>query len=95
MQGVSMPVRSRVKVLLAEQNLQRARAGQNPISVRAVAEATGITHSALVKLVNNQSTRIDFETIDKLMQFFGTDDINDILEYVPPAEREQNDKPIS
>jgi putative transcriptional regulator len=83
MVGLSVPIRSRIKVLLAERNLDRARKGERPISVRAIAEATGITHSALVKLVNNQSTRVDFETIDKLMQFFGTRDINDVLEYTP------------
>ncbi len=91
MQGLSMPIRSRVKVLLAERNLERVRAGEHPISVRAIAEATGITHSALVKLVNNRTTRIDYETISKLMEFFGTQDIDDVLEYIPPAEREQND----
>ncbi len=81
----TMPIRSRVKILLAERNLERAHRGEKPISVRGVADATGITHSALVKLVNNQSTRVDFETLDKLMQFFGTADLNDILEYAPPA----------
>ena len=79
-----MPIRSRVKVLLAERNLERARAGERAISVRQLSEATGITHSALVKLINNQTTRIDFETIDRLMQFFDTDDIRDILDYTSP-----------
>lgn len=81
-----MPVRSRIKVLLAERNLEWARAGSRPISVRQLAEATGITHSALVKLVNGQSTRIDFNTLDKLMAFFDTDDINVILVRVRGAE---------
>ncbi len=89
MEGLSMPIRSRVKILLAERNLERARAGERPISVRAIAEATGITHSALVKFVNNQSQMVAFDTLDKLMQFFGTADLDDILEYVPPAEREE------
>lgn len=88
MQEMLMPVKSRIKVLLAERNLERARAGEKPISVRGVAEATGITHSALVKLVNGKSGMISFETLDKLMQFFGTKDLNEILEYVPPAERQ-------
>ncbi len=84
MQEVSMPIRSRVKVLLAERNLERARAGQGSVSLPQLAAATGIAHSALRKLVNNQSTRIDFETIDKLMQYFGTNTLDDILEYTPP-----------
>jgi DNA-binding Xre family transcriptional regulator len=83
MHELSMPIRSRVKVLLAERNLDRTRAGEDPISVRQISRETGITHSALVRLVNNQSERVDFETIDKLMRFFGTSDIRDILEYIP------------
>lgn len=88
MQGMNMPVKSRIKVLLAERNLDRARSGEKPISVRGLAEATGITHSALVKLVNGKSNMISFETLDKIMQFFGTKDLNEILEYVPPQERD-------
>src|SRR5262245_7977997 len=78
-----MSVKSRVKVLLAERNLERARAGERAISVRQLAESTGITHSALVKLVNNQSQMIAFDTIDKLMRFFGTEHLDDILEFTP------------
>lgn len=87
-----MPLKSRIKVLLAERNLDRARRGEKLISVRGLAEATGITHSALVKLVNNRSTRVDFETLDKLMQFFETTDLNDLLEYTPPAQSRQGAK---
>jgi DNA-binding Xre family transcriptional regulator len=93
MQEMTMPVKSRIKVLLAERNLDRARSGERPISVRGLAEATGITHSALVKLVNGKSGMISFETLDKLMQFFGTKDLNEILEYVPPEERIEEPQP--
>ncbi len=84
-----MPIKSRVKILLAEHNLARARAGEKAISVRGLAEATGLTHSALVKLVDQKSTRIDFATLEKLMQFFGTHDLNDILEYTPDETSSQ------
>ena len=87
-----MPVRSRIKVLLAERNLDRVRAGEKPISVRQLAEETGITHSALVKLVNGKSAMISMVTLDRLMQFFGTHDLNELLEYVPPTERTSPDK---
>lgn len=88
MQEMIMPVKSRIKVLMAERNLDRARAGERPISVRGLSEATGITHSALVKLVNGKSSMISFETIDKLMKFFGTKDLNEVLEYVPEEGRQ-------
>lgn len=83
----SMPIRARIKVLLAEVNLQRTKDGQKPISVRQLAEETNITHSALVQLVNGKSKMVAFETLDKLMQFFGTDSLDRLLEYVPPSER--------
>lgn len=82
-----MPVRTRIKVLLAEVNLERTRAGEKPISVRKLAEETGLTHSALVQLVNGKSKMVAFETLDKLMQFFGVTSLDRLLEYVPPAER--------
>ena len=86
-----MPVRSRVKVLLYQRNLERVRAGDKPVSVRGLALATGIAYSALRKLVDNQSTRIDFDTLDKLMRYFGTTDLDEILEYVPaPPSREES-----
>lgn len=88
MQGSTMPIKSRVKVLLAERNLERARRGERSISVRGLAEATGIAHSALIKLVDNKSTRVDFETLDRLMRYFGTTDLDDILVYTPPVDEE-------
>ncbi|MBM7844800.1 MULTISPECIES: helix-turn-helix domain-containing protein [Herpetosiphon] len=79
MQVSTMPIECNVRVLLAERNLERAKKGLSSISVRELARETHITHSALVKLVNGKSTRIDFETIDRLMEFFDTEDVNQIL----------------
>jgi DNA-binding Xre family transcriptional regulator len=79
MQVELMPIRSRVNVLLAQHNLERAQAGEKPVSVRALAKATGIAHSSLVNLVNGKVSRIDFETLDRLMKYFGTTDMNDVL----------------
>jgi DNA-binding Xre family transcriptional regulator len=79
MSELTMPIRCNVKVLLAQRNLERARKGERAISVRRLAEVTGIAESALLKLVNNKTSRIDYTTIDKLMAFFDTDNVNDIL----------------
>jgi DNA-binding Xre family transcriptional regulator len=76
---LTMPIRCNVKVLLAQRNLERARLGERAVSVRQLAETTGIAESALLRLLNNKTSRIDYTTIDKLMAFFGTDDLNDIL----------------
>ncbi len=77
-----MPLRSRVKLLLAERNVELVRQGKKAISILGLSQATGITHSALIKFVNGQSSRVDFETLDRLMQFFETRDLNQILEYI-------------
>jgi len=82
-----MPVRSRVKVLLYRRNAERAEAGEKPLTIRGVSRATGIAYSALRKLADNETTRIDFDTLDKLMQFFDTDSLDEILEYKRPQPR--------
>jgi putative transcriptional regulator len=80
-QGTPM-VRSRIKILLAERNLERARNGEKPVSVRGLADRTGLTHSALVKLVNNQSKMISFETMNKLCKELACTP-GDLLVYTP------------
>src|SRR3712207_2432178 len=80
-QGVAMPVRSRVKVLLYRRNAERAAVGEKPFTLRGVSRATGIAYSALRKLADNETARIDFYTPDKLMQFFDVDSLDEILEY--------------
>ncbi len=87
MQGVAMPVRSRVKVLLYRRNLERVEAGERPISMRGLAQASGIAYSALRKLADNESTRVDFDTLDKLMRYFGVTSLDEILEYIPDQPR--------
>lgn len=82
-----MALRSRLKVQLYQWNLERVRAGEKPVSVLELAQVTGIAYSAVRKLLDNKSTRIDFETIDRLMRYFGTDNLNDILEYSPDPPR--------
>ena len=78
-----MPISWRLHILLAEYNLKRAHAGEKILSVRGLAREAGIAHSTLVSIINGNTTRIDFETLDRLMDFFGTTDINDLLTRVP------------
>lgn len=83
MQVITMPLRSNLNVLLARKNLERAQAGGKPITWFDVAKATNLTHSALLKLARGDSTRIDFETINKLMEYFQTNDLNEIFTRTP------------
>jgi DNA-binding Xre family transcriptional regulator len=83
MQVSTMPLRSNLNVLLAQKNLERAQVGGKPLTWFDVAKAANLTHSALLKLARGESSRIDFETIDKLMDFFGTNDLNAIFTRIP------------
>ena len=60
--------------LLAERRLKVADA----------VRATGISKTTLHKIYNDQSSRIDFDTIDKLCEFLEVE-VGDIFEYVDVA----------
>jgi putative transcriptional regulator len=59
-------------VLLAERRLK----------VSDAVRATGISQSTLHKLYHAQTSRIDFETLDKLCEFLNVE-IGDLLTYAP------------
>ena len=61
--------------LLAERRLKVADA----------VRATGISKTTLHKIYNDQSSRIDFDTIDKLCEFLEVE-VGDIFEYVADEE---------
>lgn len=77
-----MPIRCNLNVLLARKNLKRAQAGEKLLTWFDVSKATKLTHSALLKLARGDSTRIDFDTIEKLMVYFETNDVDDIISRV-------------
>ena len=63
--------------LLAERRLKVADA----------VRATGISKTTLHKIYNDQSSRIDFDTIDKLCEFLEVE-VGDIFEYVADEEEQ-------
>jgi len=65
-----MPVSCRLRILLAQLNLERAKSGQSAISLRRIAQESGIAQSVLVSLHTGRSQRIDFATIDRLLSYF-------------------------
>ncbi|WP_350656150.1 helix-turn-helix transcriptional regulator [Psychrobacter sp. S1-30-MNA-CIBAN-0213] len=67
--------------LLAERRLKVADA----------VRATGISKTTLHKIYNDQSTRIDFDTIDKLCKYLEVE-VGDIFEYVEENESENIEK---
>lgn len=63
---------SHFPVLLAERKLK----------VSDAVRATGISKTTLHKLYNEQSSRIDFETIDKLCNFLEVG-VGELFEFIP------------
>ena len=68
---------NRLHLLLAEKRLKVADAVRE----------TGISKTTLHKIYNDQSTRIDFDTIDKLCEYLDVK-VGDIFEYVPNEKGE-------
>ena len=75
-------VRSKLRVLIASENLKRAQSGLPALTQQEVAENTRIAPSVVNGLVTNRSKRVDFETLNKLCKFFDVQP-GDILEYTP------------
>jgi putative transcriptional regulator len=85
MLGQIMTVRSRLKVLLWERNLARVKAGQPALTIRQIAEDTGLATSTLTGLTANRAKRVDYDTLNILCKYLDCKP-GDILEYVPDEE---------
>jgi putative transcriptional regulator len=83
-----MTVRSRLKVLLWERNLARVKAGQAALTIRQIAEETGLATSTLTGLTANRARRVDYDTLNALCKYLDCKP-GDILEYV--ADEEDSD----
>lgn len=80
-----MTVRSRLKLLIAERNVERVRSGQSMLTLRYLAEETGLALSTVSGLTTPRANRIDFNTLNALCRYFNVQP-GDILEYVPECE---------
>lgn len=78
-------IRSRLKTLIAERNLERIKAGEDELTIRGIAEATGLSTSIISGLTSNRVRRVDYGTLDKLCNFFQCR-IDGILEHIPEQE---------
>ena len=68
---------SKFPVILAEKKLR----------VADVVRATGMSKSTLHKLYNEDSSRIDFNTVNELCKFLDVQ-VGDLFVYVPDDERD-------
>lgn len=81
-QGYIMTVRSRLKLLIAERNLERIRSGHAELSLRQIASDSRLPPSVLSGLTRGQASRVDLKTLDKLCRYFQVQP-GDLLEYIP------------
>ena len=85
-----MPVSCRLRTLLARLNLERAKQGQPAVSLRRLAQESGVSQSVLVALHTERNQRIDYATIDRLLCYFSRFlpvHIDDLLTWEPAQER--------
>jgi putative transcriptional regulator len=81
----TMPVKSHLREILLERNLQRVRAGQEPWKVRELADAAGVSPSVVTGLTTNRATQVRFETLSRLCRVLDCTP-GDILVYTPESE---------
>lgn len=65
-----MTISCKLRLLLARANVERARQGQSALSLRRLADESGVSLSVLAALHSGKSQRIDYTTIDHLLTYF-------------------------
>src|SRR5215467_11353865 len=88
--GMFMPVACHLRILLARLNVERARQGQPAVSLRRLAQESGVSQSVLVALHTQRNQRIDYATIDRLLSYFSRFlpvRMDDLLTWEPAQER--------
>jgi len=80
------------RLLLARVNVERARQGMPALSLRRLAEDSGVSLSVLAALNTDKSQRIDYATIDQLLTYFNSYfavSTNDLLSWEHPQNVEK------
>jgi DNA-binding Xre family transcriptional regulator len=73
-------------------NVERVRQGKPILSLRRLAEESGVSLSVLAALNTDKSQRIDYATIDELLTYFSSYfavTTNDLLNWEQPREVEE------
>lgn len=76
-----MTVRSRLKLIIAERNLERIKQQQPELTLRQIAAGSGVPPSVISGLTTGRAGRIDFKTINKLCIYLQIQP-GDLLEFV-------------
>ena len=62
----------KLRLILAQVNVERAKQGSPPLSLRRLAGESGVSLSVLAALHTGRSQRIDYATIDQLLTYFNS-----------------------
>lgn len=87
-----MTISCQLRLILAKANVERARLGEPALSLRRLADESGVSLSVLAALHTGKSQRIDYTTIDHLLTYFSryfrvtTDDLLN-WEFSPDGEK--------
>lgn len=77
-----MPVRSRLRLVIAEKNAERIRAGLDSWTIRDLAAAADLSPSVVSGLITNRAKQAHFDTLSKLCRVLECVP-GDLLEYQP------------
>lgn len=75
-------VRSKLKVIIAQRNLERAQRQEPELTVRSLAEQSGISPSVITGLTGKRAKGVQFATLDRLCKVLNCQP-GDILVYEP------------
>lgn len=75
-------IQSRLKIVLAEHNLERVRRGEKPLTINGLAAATGLATSTITGLTTGRHTQVSFDTMAALCDFFERP-LGDFFVYTP------------
>jgi hypothetical protein len=65
-----LTISCQLRLLLARANVERARQNKPALSLRRLAEESGVSLSVLASLHTGKNQRIDYTTIDHLLTYF-------------------------
>ena len=87
-----MTIACKFRLLLARVNVERVRQGKPALSLRRLAEESGVSLSVLAALNTDRSQRIDYTTIDQLLTYFSAYfavTVDDLLNWEQPRVVEE------
>ncbi|MCW8130202.1 MAG: helix-turn-helix transcriptional regulator [Planctomycetota bacterium] len=62
---------------------QKAYHEKRDLSIRTIAEETGLSQGAIIRLKNCKFERVHLSTLEKLCRYFNVKSLSDLIEYVP------------